>query len=423
MKVGEFELFVKIGGTRMRELVDSDSCKTYIITEPGQEFSLFVVNNTENQFVSIQSIFSGIPLYRKTEGKPGITTHIWHERVSDDVIKPFVIATPVHSSAISASAELHPTIKVVLFKAVPRDGTKPPFYKSLIGNHEKLASPVKTNAPHVVVTGSPQKLQYAGVSNYISTKIILAQFEIWTHSITTLHSMGVLMRSWTPVFGHESGSAYLNPPSYSCSFATSPITEFQPRLSTPTEYSQLDKALRAHGLHIFTPLAPTPLGLMEVFRILTGSRNLAFTNYLFTKSHSSFRQGLQRFSNFYGVSLYLFQCKNVEDPKIAKPSTPKSDTVTANGTTKIVSKDLLVYEIHPKAGQRIWHLGYAIGYLGGDNLVAIETNDATTSQEALSAAEKILKEKRLASIRKQMDELRQQEEALLMPPTPKKVRR
>ena len=35
MKIGEFELFIKIGGNRMRELVDTESCKTYIITEPG----------------------------------------------------------------------------------------------------------------------------------------------------------------------------------------------------------------------------------------------------------------------------------------------------------------------------------------------------------------------------------------------------
>lgn len=36
---------------------------------------------------------------------------------------------------------------------------------------------------------------------------------------------------------------------------------------------------------------------------------------------------------------------------------------------------------------------------------------------------KVMKEKRLAGIRRQMDDLRQQEEALLMPPTPKKLKR
>lgn len=85
-----------------------------------------------------------------------------------------------------------------------KEGTKPPFYKVLLGNHDKLASPQKAIAPHVVVTGSPQKLAYSGVSSFTSTKIVVAQFEIWTHSSTTLHEMGVLQRSWLPIFGSMS---------------------------------------------------------------------------------------------------------------------------------------------------------------------------------------------------------------------------
>ena len=53
-------------------------------------------------------------------------------------------------------------------------------------------------------------------------------------------------------------------------------------------------------------------------------------------------------------------CKNpsAEDPKAKNSNTPKTDVVTANGSTKIISKDLLVFEVTPKAGQRIWHMGY-----------------------------------------------------------------
>ena len=54
--------------------------------------------------------------------------------------------------------------------------------------------------------------------------------------------------------------------------------------------------------------------------------------------------------------------KNSGEDTRAKNSvkSPKSEVVTSNGSTKILSKDLLVFEIIPKAGQRIWHTGYPL---------------------------------------------------------------
>lgn len=53
------------------------------------------------------------------------------------------------------------------------------------------------------------------------------------------------------------------------------------RVGASDEMQRLDAELKRFGLRAV--ISPTPLNLMGVFKILTGSHNLAFANYLYTK--------------------------------------------------------------------------------------------------------------------------------------------
>ena len=63
-----------------------------------------------------------------------------------------------------------------------------------------------------------------------------------------------------------------------------------------------------------------------------------------------------------------------------------------------------------KKKKKVTSTRYAIGYLGGDNLVAIEVNDGSTSSETLSMAEKVYKKKN----KKKKEKKRKENEKLMI---------